>query len=316
MRPWLLSWSLLGLAAHGAAQSLPAEFDNNRIRLVVNADDGSLLKFYTDSGGGFNAIAQPVADRLKLAPAGKAEGDGESFALVEFPAFVARAGVPAPLPDDWLHGKLAVAPAAIMGSDGFLGSRWFAGRAWRIDYGRHEMALLHDWKPGVQEHAVPLGFQTNDAGVRVANMPRVTIGVDGKALEVLLDTGATLSLTDDSAPAFKVATGAQVGGSFITKTIFDDWHAMHPDWRVIERGDALRGKVFPLIEVPRVSVAGFTVGPVWFAQRPDRNFTEMMSSMMDQTVVGAFGGSGLRYFHVVLDYPQATAWFGTNAKPD
>ena len=107
MRPWLLSCSLLGLAAHCAAQSLPAEFDHNRIRLVVHADDGSPLKFYTDSGGGFNAISQPVVDRLKLAPAGKTEGDGESFPLVEFPAFVVKAGVPAPLPDDWLHGNSA-----------------------------------------------------------------------------------------------------------------------------------------------------------------------------------------------------------------
>ena len=121
MRPWLLSCSLLGLAAHCAAQSLPAEFDHNRIRLVVRADDGSTLKFYTDSGGGFNAISRPVVDRLKLASAGQVEADGESLPLVEFPAFVSRAGVPAPLPDDWLHGKLAVTPTAMMGADGFLG---------------------------------------------------------------------------------------------------------------------------------------------------------------------------------------------------
>lgn len=312
MRQWFLSCSLLGLAAHCAAQALPAEFDHNRIHLVVRADDGSTLKFITDSGGGFNAIAQPVADRLRLVPAGRADTGDESFPLVEFPAFLASSGVPAPLADEWLRGKLAIAPAAMLSADGFLGSRWFAGRAWRIDYGRHEMALLHAWKPAAQAHAIPLGFQRNDAGERVANMPRMTITVDGKPLDVLLDTGATVTLTDDSAPAFQVAPGAQVGGSFITKSVFDDWHAKHPDWRLIERGDGLHGKTFAMIEVPRVGVAGFTVGPVWFAQRPDRNFTEMMSSMMDKTVVGAFGGSGLQYFHVVLDYPKATAWFGTN----
>lgn len=316
MRAWLLSCSLLGLAAHCAAQSLPAQFDHNRIRLVVHADDGSPLAFYTDSGGGFDAISRPVVDRLKLAPAGKTEGDDESFPLVEFPAFVAKSGVPAPLPDDGLHGKLAVTPEATMGTDGFLGSPWFAGRAWRIDYVRHEMALVHDVKPGPRDRALPMGFQTNAAGTRVANMPRVTLQVDGQSLDVLLDTGATLSLTDDSAPVFKLAPGTQVGGSFVTKTIFDGWHAKHPDWRVIERGDGLRGKAFPMIEVPRVSVAGFTVGTVWFAQRPDKNFTEMMSSMMDGTVVGALGGSGLQYFHVVLDYPKATAWFGMDATDD
>ena len=312
MRQWLLSCSLLGLAAHCAAQALPAEFDHNRIRLAVHADDGATLTFYTDSGGGFNTISPPMADRLKLAPAGKVEGDGKSFSLVEFPAFAARAGVPAPLPDKWLHGKLAVAPTPMGAADGFLGSRWFAGRAWRIDYGRHEMALVHDWKPAAQEHAVALGFQTNDAGERVAHMPRITITVDGKPLDVLLDTGATFLLTDESAPAFQSAPGAQVGGGFVMKSVFDDWHARHADWRTIAHGDGRGANAYPMIEVPRVSVAGYTVGPVWFSLRPDENLTGMMSSMTDQPVVGAFGGSGLQYFHVVLDYPKATAWFGLN----
>ena len=63
-----------------------------------------------------------------------------------------------------------------------------------------------------------------------------------------------------------------------------------------------------MIEVPRVTVAGFTVGPVRFARRPDFNFAQWMSSMMDKPIVGAFGGSGLQYFRLVLDYPRATAW--------
>ena len=312
MRHWLVSFALVGLADACAAQALPAEFDHNRIWLVVHADDGPPLKFYTDSGGGFNAITREVADRLKLASAGATEGDGATFALVEFPAAVVGAGVPAPLPDPGLKGRLAIAPAAMLAADGFLGSPWFAGRAWRIDYGHHQMALLHDWKAAAGDHEIALGFQVDDDGARLQNMPRMTITVAGRPLDVLLDTGATFHVTDDSAPAFEVSAGAQVGGGFIMKSIFDDWHATHPDWRVIAQGDALQGKSFPMIEVPRVSVAGYTVGPVWFAQRPDRNFAEMMSSFTDKPVVGAFGGSGLQYFHVVLDYPRARAWFGLN----
>ena len=63
-----------------------------------------------------------------------------------------------------------------------------------------------------------------------------------------------------------------------------------------------------MIEVPRATVAGFTVGSVWFARRPDFNFAQWMSSMMDKPIVGAFGGSGLQYFRLVLDYPRSTAW--------
>jgi hypothetical protein len=68
-----------------------------------------------------------------------------------------------------------------------------------------------------------------------------------------------------------------------------------------------------MIEVPHVTVAGFTVGPVWFAQKPDANFSGIMSPMMDKPVQGAFGGSGLRYFRIVLDYPKAMAWFEPTA---
>jgi hypothetical protein len=310
MRPWLLSFALLGIALPCAAQTLPAEFDHDRIRLLVHADDGSTLRFYTDSGGGFNAIAQPVADRLKLASTTRAEGDGMSFPLVDYPAFMTKSGVPAPLDDAWQHGKLAVAaPAMILANDGFLGSRWFAGRVWRIDYGRHEMALLHDATPDAQDHEIPLGFPTSPDGARLGNFARVTVTIDGQPLDMLLDTGATITTTAESAPAFHVEPGAEVGGGFITKTLLEGWHAKHPDWRVIEEGDSFQGHALPLIEVPRVSIAGFTVGPVWFAQRPDAKLTERMSSMMDKQVFGAFGGSGLRYFRIVLDYPRARAWF-------
>jgi hypothetical protein len=126
---------------------------------------------------------------------------------------------------------------------------------------------------------------------------------------MLLDTGAMIRLTADAAPAFDVAPGTIVGGGFIMKAVFDEWHAKHPDWRVIEHGEAApSGDGNAMIEVPRVTVAGFTVGPVWFARRRDTNFTEMMSSMTDKPVVGAFGGSGLQYFRLVLDYPRSSAW--------
>ena len=70
----------------------------------------------------------------------------------------------------------------------------------------------------------------------------------------------------------------------------------------------MRGGPNPMIEVPRVTVTDYAVGPVWFARRPDANFAQWMSSMRDKPIVGAFGGSGLRYFRLVLDYPKATAW--------
>jgi hypothetical protein len=51
------------------------------------------------------------------------------------------------------------------------------------------------------------------------------------------------------------------------------------------------------------------VGPVWFTRRPDRNFHEYISSMMDARVEGALGGSALHFFRVTVDYPGRVAVF-------
>jgi len=316
MRRFLLSLILPGLAGTAAAQKLPAEFDHNRIRLAVPAPDGSTLRFTTDSGGGWNAIMRPAAQRLKLPHVGTAPGDKAPLPLVAFPAFMVHAGVPAPLAaDPYLRGKLIEADVPWIEQDGFLGSRWFAGRVWRIDYGRHEMVAGKLATPAPGDHEIPLSFQVDRTGRRSTNFARITVRIDDQDIDMLLDTGATAKLTDESALVLEAPAGAFVGSSFIVKSQVEQWHAKHPEWRYIEHGDAVGPQPMPMIEVPRVTVAGYTVGPVWFAQRPDINFTGRMSSMMDQPVRGAFGGAGLQYFRIVIDYPKALAWFGPAGSP-
>ena len=49
--------------------------------------------------------------------------------------------------------------------------------------------------------------------------------------------------------------------------------------------------------------------PGWFTWRPDANFREYMSGMMDAQVEGAIGGNALRHFVMTVDYPGAAAYF-------
>jgi len=310
MRRSFLSFVLFGLAAAASAQMLPARFDHDRIHLVVRAPDGAPLKAYVDSGGIDNIVAPAVARRLKLASAGRTDVEDVHEELVAFPPFLARAGVPAPLAleDPFFHGRLVLRPAPVADSDLFLGGPWLAGRIWQIDYVRRELYLDPQWRPSARDHALPMGFKTNDAGMRIVQLPRIVVTIDGQPLDMLLDTGAMARLTADSAPAFGVTPGTVVGAGFIMTSVFNRWRAQHPDWRVIERGELMQGKTVPMIEVPKVTVAGFTVGPVWFVRRADVNFTDDISLAMDRPIVGAFGGSGLRWFHLVLDYPHAVAW--------
>ena len=66
-----------------------------------------------------------------------------------------------------------------------------------------------------------------------------------------------------------------------------------------------------MIEVPVITVAGLTAGPVWFTVRADKNFHEYMSQWMDRRIEGALGGSALRYYRVTVDYPNRRATFET-----
>ena len=64
-----------------------------------------------------------------------------------------------------------------------------------------------------------------------------------------------------------------------------------------------------MIRVASITVAGLTVGPVWFTQRPESAFPEYMSKFMDRPVIAALGGSALQFFRVTMDYPNAIAYF-------
>lgn len=287
------------------AQVVPAEFLRERIFVVGSLANGERVRFFTDTGGGWNAISAPAQARLKLPQQGEAEIDGGRAPLVDAGALFEHSKIPAPWRDEpWLHGMLVVAPAdQFSEGDGTLGSRWFAGHVWDIDYGRQQLRVLPSRPARADFREVPMGFVVDEKGRRALNFPRITIGVDGQQIDVLLDSGASARLTPGAASILGYEAGASVGTSFVIRTIFERWKAAHPQWRTIPNADTRGG--FAMIEVPTVEVGGIEVGPVWFTMRPDPNFLEFMSQMTDQAVSGALGGSALKYLHVVLDYPGA-----------
>lgn len=290
-----------------SAQLLPADFRHARIFVLPETVDGDTIEFYTDTGGGFNAITHGAAELAGLETE-TTQADGREITIAEFPQFLDGQGIPPG--KAFMDGRLVVVDDKALDEDGFLGGRWFAGKTWRFDYLSGTLSLLENWQaPANDAHAVKLGFQVNASGERTMHFARMAIEVDGEAIDVLLDTGANAMLTESSAPHFDVEPGTRVGTSFIIQSIFEQWANKHPDWTVVQAGDSVRGKAFPMIRVPEVTIAGQTVGPVWFTQRPDRNFNEYMSRFMDAPVKGAVGGSAFRYFRMIVDYPGSTAYF-------
>lgn len=298
--------------APGRPLALPSRFEEGRVFVQPVTRDGQKLEFYTDTGGGLFLWGK-VAERLKLTPE-QIQLEGRSADMVRLPDFRSGEGIPLP---EVAGGRMPVRPSSpdtkaheeLLG-DGMLGMSWFSGRVWTFDYpGRKLWLRAPGDVPAVEaSHQAALGFPTGPDGERYANFPRIQVKVDGETLDLLFDTGATLALTEAARQALGDGSTAARATSFIVRSTFERWHQRHPDWRVIEDADALLpGSAY--IEVPEVEVAGYTVGPVGFTTRPDKNFHEYMSKMMDKQVEGALGGSALRFFRVTVDYPKAVAAF-------
>jgi hypothetical protein len=313
MLPTLLLIAALGGNAEPTTASLqreplPAEFRHDRV-FVVPQIKGRRIAFYTDTGGGWNAIRRGIVEPLAL-PIATVEADGQSMEVIAFPTFDVGHSIPnAPR---YMDGRLSIADDEQLKDwgDGFLGGRWFADRVWEFDYPRHRLTLLTSWTaPKESSHRLSLGFQTGADGARTMYFPSMRVRIDGEYLDMLLDTGATARLSESAAPTFDVAPGTQIGTSFVVQSVFDQWTEHHPDWRVLEAAERIGETTFPMIEVPEVEIAGHRVGPVWFVRRPDNAFKKYMASMMDRPTSGAVGGSAFRYLRMIVDYPAAAAYF-------
>jgi len=280
---------------------VPTRFEHQRIFVTPRFADGARVDFYTDSGGGLNMIRDDVVRRLDLAAGADVEEPGQPpIKTVHWPAFAPDAAIPSPDQDRFLQGRLAVVPAEGFGegpmlNEGFLGSRWFAGRVWEFDYPARSLNVLQGWSAPTGTPSIPLTMLPE----RNMYWPRIQVEIDGEMLDMLFDTGAELRLGPDGAKALGHAEDARVAGSFITARQYRKWREAHPDWPVALKGDG----GMPMIQVPNVRIAGKDTGAAWFAARPDRNFTEYMSSMTDAPVEGAIGGSAFGRLRMVADYP-------------
>jgi hypothetical protein len=305
----IASCSNLFAQSPGKPLILPARYDEHRFYVEPVTVEGNKLSFFTDTGGGL-FIFSDVVDRLKI-PILKFEESGRPLEYIELPRFKEGASIPPPLGS---RGRLFVFTASqrqTLSRDwsGMLGQQWFADRVWTFDYPNKRLLLRSDGDlpEGEATHRVTLGFQTNAAGKRTTHFPRIQVSIDGETLDLLFDTGASTELTDTALAALNDKRPAIRATSFITANLFEKWRKRRPQWRVIEGAE--KGSNEAMIEVPKVEVAGYAVGPVWFTRRADKNFHEYMSQWMDKKIEGALGGNALHQFRVSVDYPRAVAVF-------
>lgn len=181
----------------------------------------------------------------------------------------------------------------------FLGQNFFMGKAWTFDYINQTITLntklsdIEKSNPNVQS----IAFKKNNNQENIFGHASMFIEVNGERIDVLFDTGATITLSDNGKREMKTDANT-IGASFIAASIFDKWRKQHPEWKYYAKADMNND----MIEVPIVKIGGNEVGPVLFAKRPDENWSNGMINTMDKVVKGAIGGSGLKYLKVTIDY--------------
>ncbi|OJJ23043.1 hypothetical protein BKI52_01440 [marine bacterium AO1-C] len=306
-------WAGLHLAAWAQPriiqqQKLPGiNFDNHRIFLAISGQQGQTIKFYTDTGGG-RIMAQSAVQKMGIEPDTSFVQQGKTVQIVNLAPYFQKQGLPSPV-----ASQMAVVDFSGE-SEGLLGASWFANKVWNFDYLNKTLSIVQklEWPKVMTKHQINLGFQKDKNGQKTTHFPRIPIVIEGDTLQVLLDTGAMANLSNQ---AQKKLNHKVIGASFIVRSIFNQWRQKHPEWLVIEKGNTIfhKGKKMleeDLIQVPKVTIGGYEVGPVWFASRRDQNFSQWMSQWMDQKIVGAIGGSGFQYFQtIIVDYNQERAYF-------
>ncbi len=310
---FVLTLLLIGCSQETAqtTKKIPAQFKADRIFVQPVTDSGFKLTLYTDTGGGANMLFKNTVEKLGLKTESLRMGKN-AVLMVPFPKFKPGNSIPAPLNKPPFGENMYVpgnSQVEINGADGFLGRTWFAGKIWELDYAGKSVGVMDSVRtPDIDKsHLVQLGFQKDTSGNKTTFFPRLTAEIDGDTLNFLFDTGAQVSLKDSAYNSLNDGQPQERGTSFIVKTIFEKWKKNHPDWKVVENADKVLN--MPMIEVPKVSVGGYNVGPVWFTMRPDNNFYNFMSRWMDKQVDGALGGSTFHYFKIILNYPGEYAIF-------
>jgi predicted aspartyl protease len=292
---------------------LPADLIQGRFFLKIPTVKGDTILGFCDTGGGYTAIYNSTIKKLALeSKINILDIGGDTTKYISAKDIYVNRDLPYPqipnyfkthidipfiqAPDD---DKESIFFAKFVNYQIFLGQFFFINNAWTFNYKTGEMSVNTPIsKENVDENIQVLGFKKDKMGNKRFGHPRMKLVIDGKMIDFLFDTGATFLLSDSGKAKLGIEANA-TAGSFIAKSLFNEWHLQHPDWRIIEKGEFTGAD---LIEVPEVRVGNLTAGPVWFAKRPDEAWSKGMIGSMDKIVKGAIGGSFLKYFKVTIDY--------------
>jgi hypothetical protein len=288
-------------ATQDAEFALDVAFRNHLIYTQIPSAGGMLSFLANTTGGAF--VAESAMQEHALP--GVVDDSGNAFVALNE---VLELGA---LPTLNRNSALVLPDAQTnLGKDvhGSLGQSWFGQYCWTFDFRSEELLCHSPALSPLEPNIVPVTFKESASGNRISSLPRIFIEVDGEQIPVLIDSGAKMLPSKAAASALGETGTELIATSFIVESLFEQWHQLHPDWKVIEQADAELGNV-RMIEVPQIVVGGQKAGPVWFCSRPDANYIQYYSRLAGGQVEGAIGGNALQFFRMTIDYPNKLARF-------
>jgi predicted aspartyl protease len=297
------------VASAQAATVVPTVYEAGHFFATPTLANGQVLRLLVDTGGGgINYwLQESTAARLGLQKASCPElADAP---LVAAPEYQPDKGLPKPKTYCGAISALVPEDGIDTTMDGVVGSSYLPDHIWTFDYPRRTLSIeAPSWMPPNNAHALHMNLPATRKGQVRQSFPRIKVTVAGEDVDMLLDTGATARPTTEGLATMGTSVVKGEGTtSYATARLISHWHDAHPNWAVLDNADGLIGPK-RAIRVPSVEIGGWAVGPVWFVERPNANFEQVMSSMMDGTVHGAIGANVLSSFRMTLDYVHATAW--------
>ncbi len=305
----------LSVLSHGANPiapvRMPVKFQANTVYLHVRLNHQSQT-FYVDSGGAM-VIAASVANGLGL-PSRPVTNPALARQLPMGTRLITiNNWRPRIVPPPAHHPFFTMTSLRQMRgwprqADGILGQAWLGGHVWTWNYPARSFWLdPPGWSPpSTNAHPLPIAFQQDATGPPTNHFIRISVTIDHQTIPLLLDTGAETDLSPAAAKTLHHPTPQLRAASMIMQRIFQRWHRAHPDWPVILNAQATTHAA--MIRVPAIRLAGIDLGPVWFTERPNRNYAKIMSSMTAGPVEGSLGGNALAKTILTIDYPNAKAW--------
>jgi hypothetical protein len=300
---------------------LKSRFEHGRVFVEYPARDGPPFECLADTCAGL-VLNEKVVEIFKLPktpftafPATEHEKEGDA---VPFPAVMDQALFPMPRGPRRLvksHATASVperhalvSPAEGHLASGLLGECWFGGRVWTIDYVKKEF-WWHPSDEAPQEFvsgavSLPMYFQCDAEGKRLASFPVIEIEIDGAPLPMLLDTGLTNHLTDSALAELNDGLPSVRAGSFINVSLVHSLKAKHPNWRILR--DTYKRFYSGMMQVESMRTGNVELGPLWLTALQD-NAQTYDPDFSGRTPKGLLGGNAFQNLALTLDYIRGVA---------